>query len=497
MNIIVCVHVHMKLLVFSSGTSRFPFPTHSAFCLPSSHRITDRVLSPTIHPPSHFSQAKYRLPSPMAAPVKKNVAWANTIKKRHNDIRNAVTGPSVDAAAPLEEEGDPLEASYARWRAHRDASADELREYATAMHDLATQFWSRGGGVAAGSKRPREEEGEEKTACEGGAADVEFSVTSGRYDDRVQIVVDAVREFFCGDITFAPASTDDEPQRMVFSKYPTILTQRLRQLRRDYFQAHQTQMPAGDEEQHIASFVSEAPAGGSLRTVVAPLLEAVRSPKADPVAIPLRVLDVGSCYGPYRGHFESLASSSQSSFVIRPEHVDVDLCPYEGSGVLQCDWLECQFHSPSTDSSLARTILSPRKEGASETRALSSLAIGSFDVVIFCFMLSYLPTREMRLRSCFNALRALRAGGLFCVVSTRTQGPRSGKWVEPWTHCIEGLGFKLAQKVIKSKVILLTFQKLLSDTELCSDSAEAHYRSNFVPLLKRFPEGLSLHEESL
>lgn len=217
--------------------------------------------------------------------------------------------------------------------------------------------------------------------------------------------------------------------------------------------------------------------------------------------IPLRVLDVGSCYGPYRGYFDT-DEGSKLPYRIRGEHTDVDLCPYEGSGVLQCDWLECKFHDKNGNDFGETDIVKSEPSTDGTTRRLVSLPSGSYHVVILCFMLSYLPTREMRLRSCFNALRALSLEGLLCIVSTRTQGPRSGKWIEPWTQCIEGLGFRLAQKVIKSKVILLTFQKVsdlphLDSQAPGSDPVERYYRDKFVPLLDKYPEGMSLHEQSM
>lgn len=205
----------------------------------------------------------------MSSGQKKNVAWANTIKNHHNKVRTAVTAPGVGIE-------DTIDDSYMRWRQQRDSSANDLKEYATAMHDLGTLFWGKGGGVGVlnetqrtglGEKRLREsalDESQQPTSEKNdeaaSLAQEEFSTTTGRYDDRVAIVVDAVKEFFFGTV-----SSSSESEK---SKLPVIITKELRNPRKAHFETHGKQLPVEEETKLVKALLAEG--GPCIKALVAP-----------------------------------------------------------------------------------------------------------------------------------------------------------------------------------------------------------------------------------
>ncbi|KAF5224876.1 putative methyltransferase BTM2-like protein [Trypanosoma cruzi] len=192
--------------------------------------------------------------------------------------------------------------------------------------------------------------------------------------------------------------------------------------------------------------------------------------------LPLQVLDVGSCYGPFKGK-----TITNGVLQVRLAVTAIDLCPFEGSNVLQGDWLAVRFYDVGErqkeeysegvgTESLVRT--GDDADGVTKTpKSTLWVARGQFDAVFFCLMLSFLPHPRLRYRACLHAHLALKDGGLLVIVSTRTQCTRRGSWVDDWVTCIEGIGFKRVHKHIMGQVVGLSFSKE-AGPEIEGDTAE-------------------------
>ncbi|KEG10614.1 hypothetical protein DQ04_03511060 [Trypanosoma grayi] len=203
--------------------------------------------------------------------------------------------------------------------------------------------------------------------------------------------------------------------------------------------------------------------------------------------LPLQVLDVGSCYGPFKG-------MKITNGVLRvPLAVTaLDLCPYEGSDVIQGDWLAARFYDVETAEDVKRDDYDDGSAiGGAITAGMEqlvrtsentcsdeetpekyfSVARGQFDAVLFCLMLSFLPHPRLRYRACLHAHLALKDGGLFIIVSTRTQGSRRSSWIDDWIACIEGIGFTRVHKNIMGQIVGLSFRKVTA-TEDDGDTGE-------------------------
>lgn len=87
------------------------------------------------------------------------------------------------------------------------------------------------------------------------------------------------------------------------------------------------------------------------------------------------------------------------------------------------------------------------------------IAAESYDGVIFCLLLSYLPSPPLRFLACLNAFLALKEGGLLVLLSTRTQGSRRVPWVEEWITTIETIGFERVHVQTREKIVVLSFKK--------------------------------------
>lgn len=114
----------------------------------------------------------------------------------------------------------------------------------------------------------------------------------------------------------------------------------------------------------------------------------------------ISVLDVGSCYNP---------------FAKLPEFdvVAIDLSPAPDSDVLRGDFVDVSVGERANDVGIAvdtRIVID-------SSGHLTSIAAESFDSVVFCLLLEYLPTARLRFKVCRKAFQVLKFGGIFVVVT--------------------------------------------------------------------------------
>ena len=108
------------------------------------------------------------------------------------------------------------------------------------------------------------------------------------------------------------------------------------------------------------------------------------------------VLDVGSCYNPF-GKFSSY------------QVVAIDLSPSpENNEVFQCDFVNVNLSDKSSTKS--RLVFD-------ENRRVESISSDSFDSVVFCLLLEYLPLARLRHKVCGKAFRVLKNRGILVIVT--------------------------------------------------------------------------------
>lgn len=134
--------------------------------------------------------------------------------------------------------------------------------------------------------------------------------------------------------------------------------------------------------------------------------------KPPDLILPLRTLDVGSCFNPF------------SEFPDILDVLAIDLAPASPT-VRKCDFLSVQItESSDQELSLQNAAKEPSLPGedqdctqASEETEVTSLPRSGFDAVIFCLLLEYLPVPLLRHRACVKARDALKPGGLLLIVT--------------------------------------------------------------------------------
>ncbi|KAK3232784.1 hypothetical protein CYMTET_56880 [Cymbomonas tetramitiformis] len=146
---------------------------------------------------------------------------------------------------------------------------------------------------------------------------------------------------------------------------------------------------------------------------------------------PLRTLDVGSCFNPFRRYPEL-------------EVTALDLCPADPS-VFQCDFLQLQVGEAGTGI-VAGPHEADELRGAASAGKLLSLEQASFDVITMSLVLSYIPHPLMRTQMVAKARALLKEPGMLCLVTPhstdRAKGSEPASQLNEWQRAIEAVGFK-------------------------------------------------------
>ncbi|KAA0204053.1 hypothetical protein HAZT_HAZT010678, partial [Hyalella azteca] len=158
----------------------------------------------------------------------------------------------------------------------------------------------------------------------------------------------------------------------------------------------------------------------------------VRRPS--PCSERLRVLDVGSCYDP----FSRYPDLDVTALDLHPATETVHQCDFlnlkvetnESSSQLSAsntvamtneasDNTVLQDITPQTPQIDQDSLDEPNKVERHEARvgAITSLPAMSFNVVIFCLFLEYIPVAEQRLRCCKIATELLKPEGILVIIT--------------------------------------------------------------------------------
>lgn len=150
-------------------------------------------------------------------------------------------------------------------------------------------------------------------------------------------------------------------------------------------------------------------------------------------AKPIRLLDVGSCYNPFRKYdfFDVLA---------------IDLCPANDT-VRTCDFLNVSVG--------LKTIITDFE--------VFKIQESSFDVVAFCYLLEYIPDSKLRLLACEKAYALLRPGGLLIINTPDSKhvGANS-KLMKCWRYALACIGFSRIKYEKFKHMHCMAFRKTIS-----------------------------------
>lgn len=120
-----------------------------------------------------------------------------------------------------------------------------------------------------------------------------------------------------------------------------------------------------------------------------------------------------------------------------------ELCAAELGNPHQSDQSAYVANNSKDDTNAEHTKLSS-EQSAQQAQCLkiTSLPRNSFDVVIFCLLLEYIPTPAMRLKCCLNAYELLAPGGLLIIVTPDSKHIGSNVFLyKCWQIALASLGF--------------------------------------------------------
>ncbi|XP_069141999.1 S-adenosylmethionine sensor upstream of mTORC1-like isoform X2 [Argopecten irradians] len=160
-----------------------------------------------------------------------------------------------------------------------------------------------------------------------------------------------------------------------------------------------------------------------------------------PVRGKLRLLDVGSCYNPFAAYEEFMS-------------IGLDISP-ANSTVHQCDFLHLELTDPDP------IALSKEDSFDNLPDKISQLPRQSFHVVVFSLLLEYLPSADQRWTCCCNAYHLLAGNGLLVIVTPDSHKQhRNAAMIKSWRQAIESIGFVRWRYVKLDHIHCLAFRKL-------------------------------------
>jgi len=130
----------------------------------------------------------------------------------------------------------------------------------------------------------------------------------------------------------------------------------------------------------------------------------------------LRLLDVGSCYNPFK------TISCCQCF-------GIDLCPADDQ-VQQCNFLEVNTFQDNSSSD--EWFSSP----------VTNIPENYFNIVTFCLLLEYLPSPDLRLKACEIAWRVLKPNGILLIITPDScHASAHSILMKKWKIALGNLGF--------------------------------------------------------
>lgn len=147
----------------------------------------------------------------------------------------------------------------------------------------------------------------------------------------------------------------------------------------------------------------------------------------------VRLLDVGSCYNPF-GAYDDIDSLA------------VDLTPAT-QDVIECDFLKL------------RVVPGPVEVDDLAT-PLEALQEGSFEAVVFCLVLEYLPSCVQRWSFCRKAAALLRTNGLLFIVTPDSKHQqRNAAMIASWRKALEHIGLLRIRYEKRQHLHCMAFRK--------------------------------------
>lgn len=179
----------------------------------------------------------------------------------------------------------------------------------------------------------------------------------------------------------------------------------------------------------------------------------------------IRLLDVGSCYNPFKPFPEFDVTA-------------VDIAPAIDD-VFECDFLNVELGDCMETSRLD-----------DEKPTITKLEEKSFHVVVFSLLLEYLPTSEQRLKCCEKACELLQNEGILVIITPDSKHPGvNAKLMKTWRYALAQLGLGRIKIEKLEHITCMVFRKCL-DPEISRRWGRMH-KEEYMEYKMEIPQDLS------
>lgn len=176
----------------------------------------------------------------------------------------------------------------------------------------------------------------------------------------------------------------------------------------------------------------------------------------------LKLLDVGSCYNPFK-KFEDF------------DVMAIDISPANDE-VAFCDFLNVPVLSMSTVS-----------HSKDDPKVVSGLPNECFDVIVFSLLLEYLPTSEQRIICCRKAYNLLKTEGVLIIITPDSNHVGvNAKLMKTWRYTLALMGFNRIKYEKLDHITCMVFRKAF-DPEITKRWADI-YKEDYMEYKIEIPQ---------
>nr|XP_039257492.1 S-adenosylmethionine sensor upstream of mTORC1-like [Styela clava] len=162
----------------------------------------------------------------------------------------------------------------------------------------------------------------------------------------------------------------------------------------------------------------------------------------------LRLLDVGSCYDPFKKYEEF-------------ETTAIDLRP-ACETVHKCDFIKVDVSSDiKEEEKFQQTVTTLSAQQAPE---ISILPSSYFHIVVFSLLLTYIPSPQVRWEICQKAHKVLQTNGLLLIITPDSSHQnKNAALMKRWKNAIEQIGFQRIKYSKDRHLHFMAFRKVPPD----------------------------------
>ena len=180
----------------------------------------------------------------------------------------------------------------------------------------------------------------------------------------------------------------------------------------------------------------------------------------DPDIKPLSLLDVGSCFNPFKTYIEfsttaiDLCPSNKDVYI--GDFLSIDIVKLKAKELIKWKELhnvtESDFDVPPTKKTKILTV---------ECKALQFIPSNYFDIVVFSLLLTYIPCPHARWNLCTRAHKVLKTHGLLLIITPDSchQNKHASR-MKQWKMAIEGIGFQRVKYLKSLHLHHMAFRKV-------------------------------------